>query len=294
MKSKTKLKIIGWTVAFMMALGCIGLLASILCFPTIFSLKYAKSVAEEIGYVDAAVDRIHEQFVHLAMPSDDPEEANIPLEVLEGFFAEFDMRPDVIAAIETAYGKGNFDTSAMESALGRHILRYAEDKLVDHYDEVAEGLAETTSFFAEEYTMVCNNALLEYFGFYRSGIVRFLQYACIFCGLLFLLGLGFQFWLFFKNDKSTFFLMLYGAFCPSALIFLPIGIYLGASDFLFRLSLRPIFVRDFIAHMGSGFFYDILYAGIVLMVLSAVCYLLYRFIGVRENTLRQDEKIPCE
>ncbi len=277
MQIKTKNNIIGWVVSFIISIGCVGFLVAVLSFHTVFSYDYALRGAEKVSYIEGTRDEIQKQFLMLAMPSDDPEEANIPVDVMEDFFAKFDMIPDIENAIAQAYGKGEFSTERMEKAMAEHLIAYAERIQVEHLDEVKESMGETTALFAEEYTAVCNNALLEYFGFYRAGILQFLIIAAVFCGAIFIFGCGFLWWLFWKERRNTFFYMMYNAIFPSALILLPLGIYLGMSDFLYRLSINPKYVRDFIAFIGSGLFMDILYTGVVLLVLSVACFCVYRF-----------------
>ncbi|HCG35984.1 MAG TPA: hypothetical protein DER23_06535 [Clostridiales bacterium] len=126
--------------------------------------------------------------------------------------------------------------------------------------------------------MVCDNALLDYFGYYREGIGTFLIYACLFFILIFLTGMVFEWWLYWKTAKNTFFLMVYYALCPSAICFTAVGLYLGTTTFLYRLSIRPFFVRDLIARVGSGFFTDILYTGILVFFVTVAAFVLYQFV----------------
>ncbi len=278
LKAEQKIRIIGCVIAFIMALGCMGCIASFLCFRTVFNYSFVLDSSREIGYAEGAKERIRERFMALAMPSDNPEEANIPTEVMESFFADYDMTPDIENGIAQAYGKGEFSTENMKKVLGQHILAYAKQKDVEHFDEVKNGLEETLDFFAEDYTMVCDNALLDYFGYYREGIGTFLIYACLFFILIFLTGMAFEWWLYWKTAKNTFFLMVYYALCPSAICFTAVGLYLGTTTFLYRLSIRPFFVRDLIARVGSGFFTDILYTGILVFFVTVAAFVLYQFV----------------
>ncbi|HBE13094.1 MAG TPA: hypothetical protein DCY74_02865, partial [Clostridiales bacterium] len=63
LKAEQKIRIIGCVIAFIMALGCMGCIASFLCFRTVFNYSFVLDSSREIGYAEGAKERIRERFM---------------------------------------------------------------------------------------------------------------------------------------------------------------------------------------------------------------------------------------
>ncbi len=248
--------------------------------------------AEQSGYVEALSRELKEEFTAIQDTS------GIPAEVSDAFVDELLTREEILSPVEQMFGKGEKEIhfEQYSAAINARIEAYAaslreqgELPLDDaQWEELKEGFPVLVAHYVDlTRDFVQLNGIYSMMGAalaFTAKLIPYLFWISLSLALITVVVL-----ILLWKKKVLFFGYLAGV--TSGILLLAPSLYLTVSDFLSRLAMKPLYLKEFLTLWADSILSQWILVGSVCLTVGLLCGILHLVIACWDRRKKEEKDV---